>query len=127
MTRAELIEAVADELRLTSVGQSLAVEDSEKIDSKIDGVLADLAGRQVIYVGDADNVPDAAAEYLAVIIKDACASAFGQQRDPALRELMEEKLRVLVRKIPPTKATLKIDRALTGRANYTYDDWLWGR
>lgn len=67
-TQAELIDFVLDNYQGIGSGQNAAPEDAAKVAKYIPGVLADLAGRDVLYVSDGDSVPDAAVHWVAAII-----------------------------------------------------------
>lgn len=126
MTREELIARAASEVGVASVGQALAIEDYEEIDGKIDGLLANLSSRGIVYIGDADAVPDAVADQIAILLAEVCSKAFGKPRDFALRDRVEDEIRVIVRRKPATNKYLETDTPTSGNA-YTYSDWRYGR
>lgn len=92
LTQAQFVELVADKLQISSVGQTLSTEDSEKIVANIPAVLDELAARRVVYVGDDNAIDSAIADPLAEIVKDQCARAFGLQGDPQMRAVHERRL-----------------------------------
>src|ERR1044072_5959487 len=94
-TRTALISRVARKARLTASGQSLETDDSAVIDDVIDGVLMDLAARDVVYVGDAEAIDNTVFEWVAAIIAELIAPDFGKQTDYNLIELAERKLRAI--------------------------------
>lgn len=113
-TRSELIEMAADELGIVASGQSLEPEDQQKIDSRVDGMFAELGSRGVCTVGDDDAIPIELSETLAILLANACATVFGKPRmGTADREMVEDRLRVMVNNDPPAKKTLSVDRSLT--------------
>lgn len=122
MNREELIARAADEINVASVGQALAQEDYEKFDEKIDGLLANLSSRGIVYIGDADAIPDSIADQMAILLGDVCSKAFGKPRDFALRDRIEEEIRVIVRRKPATNRYLRTDVPSPG-SGYTYSRW----
>ena len=126
ITREGLIALAADELNVTSVGQTLAIEDYEKIDDKIDGLLANLSSRGIVYIGDADAIPDSIADQMGILLADVCSKSFGKPRDFALRDRIEEEIRVIVRRKPATNKYLSTDPALEGGAHFTQARWTSG-
>lgn len=118
-TRAELVVMAADELGITSPGQSLAVEDSGKIDSRLDGLIGELAAREVVYVPNLDEIPIEISGPLALLLANESAGAFGQPRlaDPA-REAIEERIRVAVQRQPPAEPELRVDTMWQGGASH---------
>lgn len=106
-TRIELINRAARKAMLIASGQELEAEDSEVIDEAIDGVLADLAERGVVYVSDADAVDIAVFEWVADILAQKTAPDFGKATDFNAIEFAEQKLRV----ITSAKATYEVLKA----------------
>lgn len=84
-TRADLVTEALDVLNIVPTGQTPEVEDYEKVDNKVDGMMARLAGLEVVYVGDADQIPDEWFDDLAAILAEACKSKFGVTADDAER------------------------------------------
>jgi hypothetical protein len=126
ITRAQLVAMAADELGIASVGQTLAVEDQEKIDEKINPLLGNLSARGVIYVPDADAIPESIQEPLSILLAQACAVTFGKPRDLALRDRMEDELRVIARRAPAPNKYLRADDALQNGSHLSYSRWLNG-
>ena len=127
MTREGLIEAAADELNVTSVGQALAQEDHDKIDGRIDGLLANLATRGIVSIQDADSIPDSVSEQLGQLLAESCSKSFGKPRDPAMRERIEEEIRVIARRGPAPNKYLATDDAMRAGDVFTYSRWLYDR
>lgn len=126
INRAQLVELAADELNLSSVGQTLAVEDSEKIDARIDPLIDNLAVRGVIYLGSTEDFADSISEPLSILLADSCAKIFGKPRDPVTRDRIEEELRVIARRAPATNKYLGTDPAMQSTGPYSYNRWLRG-
>jgi hypothetical protein len=84
-TRADLVTEALDVLNIVPTGQPAEVEDYEKVDDKVDGMLARLAGLEIVYVGDANQIPDEWFDDLAAILAEACKAKFGVTADDAER------------------------------------------
>jgi len=56
-TRRDLVLRTLDVLGVSAVGQSPAAEDIAAVDAQVDAVFATLAGTEVVYVADADEIP----------------------------------------------------------------------
>jgi hypothetical protein len=127
-TRAELVEMAADELGLTSDGASLEVETSTKIDGRLDGLLGELGAREVVYIADADEIPVEVSGPLAELLANECAGAFGQPRKTeAERVMIEDRIKVVVQRNPPSKPYLEVDKALQGGGGHlTASRWARG-
>lgn len=80
-TRADLVTEALDVLNIVPTGQTPELEDYEKVDNKVDGMLARLAGLEVVYVGDANQIPDEWFDDLAAILAESCMNKFGVTAD----------------------------------------------
>lgn len=100
INRAELVNLALDELQVTGVGQTPAIEDYEKVDGAVDGLLARLAQERIVLVSDDDAIPEAISEPLAELLAERCTRAFGKPRDPVLRKEMEDRIRRVVASTP---------------------------
>lgn len=118
-TRAALVGMAADELGLTSDGATLEAETSNKIDGRLDGLLGELAAREVVYIPNDDEIPIEVSGPLAELLANECAGAFGQPRKTeAERMMIEDRLKVVVQRVPPSRPYLEVDRALQGRGGH---------
>jgi hypothetical protein len=128
-TQAQLIEAVLDELKVVGAGQTASAEDSAKVQTRIGPVLADLAAREIFYVGDVEAIEEAPFLYLAICVALRCANVFSVSAQE-LRDLSslaidaEDKLQ-RISAGPAARGTLKVDRALVGwgrigRGSYSF-------
>lgn len=119
--RTALIDAAADELRLTDAsGDTLAAADSVKIDGYIDSLLSDLDARGIVSITDAEAIPITYFNWVAKLLAMAAEGAFGKPATPdQRREYIEDLLRVAVNSGEPTNRYLKVDRALVRRGPYT--------
>ncbi len=112
-TREELITQAAEEMLLIASGQSLVSDDQQLIDSRVDGLFAELSARRVCTVTDATQIPIEWCDALALLLANACASAFGRQRmDGQTRDAIEDRLRVMVQNGQAANKYLKVDRTL---------------
>lgn len=126
-TRAQLVAMAADEMGIVGTGQSLSDEDADKIDSRFDGLIAELAVRGIYEVDDETEIADEASEPLAICLAFACATPFGLPKDYVAREDAESRLRIITRRIASVKNTLTVDSALSGGPSVlTYQRWLRG-
>ena len=91
-TRDELIDRAATKLTIIGSGQSLDAEDSASIDAAIDGILGDLAARDVVEVPDDDAIPTEWFEDLAEIVAQFCGPDFGRAKDPNMIAMAERSL-----------------------------------
>jgi hypothetical protein len=101
-TRADLINAIGENLGVKAAGQSLSAEDEALIDARLDGALGELAARRVFPYVDTQEFEDES--YLA--IADGCTpfcsipfgvsqvagmdiNSFRQQAEQRLRRIAE--------------------------------------
>jgi hypothetical protein len=126
-TRAQLVELAAEELLLTSDGNSLEDSDEDKIDRRVDGLFAELSARGVVDVDDEAEIPVEWCGPLAELLANECAVAFGKQKiSPAARTEIEDRLKVIIQRIDPSSPYLKTDLP-KAMGRFTYNRWLTGR
>lgn len=125
-TRAQFVAMAADELGIVGSGQSLADEDEDKIDSRVDGLFAELAAREVIFVQDDEAIPVEHAGPLAELLANECAQIFGKQKmSVQAREGIEDRLRVMLNRIAASNKYLEVDTELQRRqAAQSYTSWV---
>lgn len=104
-TRSDLVTEALESLGVLAAGQTPELEDTARIDEKIDSILADLAGREIVYVADPDNIPQEWFNALADIVAYECRTKFGVTADfEATLERANtnaiEKLKVILRGRP---------------------------
>lgn len=92
-TQAQLVSFVLWRLRARASGQQPMTEDSADVVAVIPSKLADLAQRGVIYIADADDIPDAALEWVGRLVEQMVASAYGVPEDGAAIRYAEGMLR----------------------------------
>jgi hypothetical protein len=115
-TRTELVNAAAEILEVVGSGQPLDAEDGDTIDARIDPLLAELDARGVATI-DFDSDDEMRAEFfspLSELLANEASLSFGKPKlaDPQ-RESIEERLRIIVRRIQAANATLRVDTALS--------------
>lgn len=76
-TSSDLVLQVLDDLRITSVGQAVDVEDFQKVNTQLDSIFRKLAGLEILYVPDPNNIPGAFFFDLAKIIAGEVCAGFG--------------------------------------------------
>jgi hypothetical protein len=92
-TRRDLVGQALANLGVLAAGQTPADEDFEAVDAQVDPTLDTLNGREIVTVGDADEIPSEWFTPLAIILANDCAKSFGLPRttvedaEAALREM----------------------------------------
>lgn len=76
-TSSDLVLQVLDDLRVTSVGQPIDVEDFAKVNNQLDSIFRKLAGLEIVFVADPNNIPGAWFFDLAKIIAGEVCGGFG--------------------------------------------------
>ena len=76
-TSADLITEALANLGVLAAGQSVDPEDYSYVSTKLDSILRKLAGLEICYVPDPENIPGAWFSDLADIIAGECARKFG--------------------------------------------------
>lgn len=94
-TQAQVIDRILRLLRAVGTGQSAASEDSTVVSDYLPFKIDELAQRNVIYIADADSVPDNALYWFSVAVAQDLAEDFGRQKDPAMTAQAEAMLRML--------------------------------
>lgn len=74
---ADLVSEALANLGVLAAGQPIDPEDFNWVNEKLDSIYRKLAGLEVVYVADADNIPGAWFSDLADIVAGECASKFG--------------------------------------------------
>ena len=93
----------------------------EFVDSRIDALLGELSGRNIVTVSDPEDINEAIFMPLAELLADYCAPKFGQQRNPAARMDAEDRIQIVNTRSDVDQFKLKTDPALSpaGRG-YSY-------
>jgi hypothetical protein len=84
---ADLVSEALSNLGVLSAGNPIDVEDFNWVNEKLDAIFRQLAGLEIAYVPDPDNIPGAWFAPLADIVAGECASKFGLVG----QELMDKK------------------------------------
>jgi hypothetical protein len=74
---ADLVTEALANLGVLSAGQPIDVEDFNWVNEKLDSIFRKLAGLEIIFVSDPNNIPGAWFSDLADIVAGECASKFG--------------------------------------------------
>jgi hypothetical protein len=115
-TRTILANEALDILQRVGLGQSPDAEDTAKIDLKIDALLAELSERGIVDIADSEDIPAAYFNSVAELLANEAAPNFGGQKNPAVKEAAEERLKVMVNNSPASSKTLGVDASMpTGR------------
>jgi hypothetical protein len=127
-TRVILANEALDILQRVGLGQSADAEDTAKITLKIDALLAELSERTIVDIPDSDDIPPAYFNALAELLANEAAPNFGGQKNPAVREAGEERLKVMVNNSPASNKTLGVDASLPtgGRVGLSVASWTSG-
>lgn len=57
-TRADLVVKILEKLQVVPEGQTPEAEDTTRVDRNLPSLIAELAGREIVYVGDLNAVPE---------------------------------------------------------------------
>lgn len=80
-SRADLIEKILEKLGVLPEGMQPEVEDSARIDRNLPSLINELAAREIVYVADLENIPDAWFLSLAQICAYEMRNEFGVSGD----------------------------------------------
>lgn len=76
-TQADLINEALANLGVLSAGQPTDPEDYNYVGEKLDAIVRKLAGLEIVFVPDTNNIPGAWFSDLADIVAGECATKFG--------------------------------------------------
>jgi hypothetical protein len=76
-TSAELITLVLQRAGLLSSGSPQDNDDTTNVQSQLDAIFRKLAGLEIVFIPDPDNIPGAFFSDLADIVAGECASSLG--------------------------------------------------
>lgn len=68
---------VLDDLRITSVGEPIDPEDFSKVNGQLDSIFRKLAGLEIVFVADPNNIPGAWFKDLSKIVAGEMCGSFG--------------------------------------------------
>ena len=80
-TQADLVNEALGNLGALGLGQAPDVEDFAYVNGQVDSVLRMLAGLEICYIADPDNIDGALLNPLADILASECANRFGASSD----------------------------------------------
>lgn len=115
-TQDDLIREVVAELFSLASGQPANAEDAARVQMRIPGAIAEMAGLNIIYIADGDSVPDAAFNATVTYIAEILGPNFGKPTDEAKKAAAEARLRTLQRIGKGTGQNLKTDSMLRAGA-----------
>jgi hypothetical protein len=125
-TRAQLVAMALDELFAVGTGQSAEAEDTDKVDSRFDGLAGELALRGVVSIANEGEIPAEWCGPLSELLANECGPAFGiARKSMAERDAIEDRLRVMVQRVQAPNRTLRMDSGLRslGGGSYTQNRW----
>jgi hypothetical protein len=74
---ADLITEALANLGVLSTGEAISPEDFNWVNEKLDSIFRQIAGLEIVYVSDPNNIPGVWFASLADIVAGECASKFG--------------------------------------------------
>jgi len=80
-TSSDLVLEALKNLGVLAAGQPVDVEDFAYVNEKLDPTFRKLAGLEIVFIADADNIPGAYFSDLADIVAGECATKFGVRGD----------------------------------------------
>jgi hypothetical protein len=82
-TSSDLVLGALEELGVLSPGQPISPEDFSTVNNKLDSILRKLAGNEIVYVADPNNIPGEWFSDLVLIVAGECARAMGSSGEEA--------------------------------------------
>lgn len=83
-----------------NVGQPPSDEDATAIDGYINDVLEELTAKSIVYIPDADDIPNELFGNVAKLVANSAAEEFGGKMDPNIQAVAERDLRIIARQMP---------------------------
>ena len=80
-TSNDLVHEALANLGVLAAGQSVAPEDFNYVNSRLDSIFRKLAALEIVYVADGSNIPGEWFIDLAAIVAGECAVKFGSSAD----------------------------------------------
>jgi hypothetical protein len=80
-TSTDLVTEALANLGVLAAGQSIDPEDFNYVNEKLDSIFRKIAGLEIVYVPDPNNIPGAWFSDLADIVAGECATKFGATPD----------------------------------------------
>lgn len=88
-TRADLVLEVLGNLGVLAAGQTAATEDTDRVDDKLPSLIAEFAGREIVYVPNLEQIPLPWFTALAAMVAYECRDAFGVTGEDA--QMLQQK------------------------------------
>lgn len=107
-SRVDLVTKALDLMGVSQLGQNAEPEDTDIVDAEVDGLLADLALRKIVYVADSNQLEDEWLNPIATILASRCSPTFYIPRDRDAEQAEEMRLRQLTRS-PIAHETMRSD------------------
>jgi hypothetical protein len=82
-TSLDLVTEALANLGVLSAGQPTDPEDFNYVNEKLDAIMRELAGLEIVFVSDVNNIPGVWFSSLADIVAGECTSKFGLTGDDA--------------------------------------------
>lgn len=89
-TRADLVVKILEKLGVVPEGQPPETEDTARIDRNLPALFDELAGREIVYVADIENIPSVMFLSLAKVAAYELRNEFGIMADAAAVALKAE-------------------------------------
>lgn len=99
-TRIDLITRTLQVLGVLAAGQSMAAEDQQLVNDNLESVLEELAGDEIVYVPNMEEIEEAIFPSLAICVADRMAMDFGTAIDVNKVGIAEARLRRIGRNGP---------------------------
>lgn len=112
----DLVREIVAKLSGLATGQPPDPEDAARVEAMLPGVISELSGLNIIYIADADSVPEAAFNSVVSYAAEAMAYDFLRTPDEAKQKFAESKLRTLQRIGKGTGQNLTTDPVLRAGA-----------
>lgn len=84
-TSQDLVTETLANLGVLSAGQPVDPEDFNYVSEKLDAIMRMLAGLEIVYIADVNNIPGAFFAPLADIVTGECCTKFGSTPDDYLK------------------------------------------
>lgn len=126
-TSTQLINTVALDLYVIGVGEAISAEDEDLLDRRCRALIADMQGRNILYLPNIEEIPDGLFEALVAALVLRLGPGYGRPMPgPLDTDAVEDRIKAASR---PTAArrTLSLDPSMPGmrsgvRPNFTTGD-----
>lgn len=125
-TRSMLVNEALQVLQVVGAGQAADSEDQERVDDKVEALLAELEARDIVSVSDVADIAPEHFNPLAELLANECAPSFGLPKSPGMKEAAEDRLRIVTRRGSMSDMRLKVDVAVTAPPGLSLARWTRG-